>query len=81
MVTAIYCQVPLGVQLKNENKCDEMVDIVESLQEYVPMRKTSKQQQLSTGEISTVIDTYCHRILLGGDQLTVARVRGDSVHV
>ena len=30
-------QVPLGVILKNEQKLEDMVEILDNLQEYVPM--------------------------------------------
>ena len=35
-----------------------------------------REHQMSTGESSTVTDTFCHRVLMGGDQLTSMRGRG-----
>ena len=32
-------QVPLGILLKNENKLDEMVEIMAHLQQYVPAKE------------------------------------------
>ena len=70
-------QVPLGIFLKNENKLDEMVTILDDLHQYVPtvaMEKTVAHPV--TGDNITV-SSYCfHRLLLGGDQLMAARIRG-----
>ena len=64
-----YCQI------KNENKLEEMVCILEHLQRYVPTaRQETKHQITSTEEETTCLERF-HRVLLGGDQLTVARVR------
>ena len=35
-------QVPLGIELKSEQKLDEMVAILDSLQKYVPMVPKTK---------------------------------------
>lgn len=72
----MYIQVPLGVQLKNENIIEEMVEIMSHIQEYVPT--VSKMLELEvTGEsnITVKADNF-HNILFGGDQLTVARAHG-----
>ena len=69
-------QVSLGIHLKNENKTDEMADIMEHLQQYVPSKRISESFQVSESkEVELEIDHFCH-ILFGGDQLTVARARG-----
>ena len=68
-------QVPLGVILKNENKGDEMVDIMEHLHQYVPTAKYSEEKFISTGEKVLEEKAKFHPILVGGDQLTVARAR------
>lgn len=72
----MHIQVPLGVQLKNENVLEEMVEIMSHMQEYVPT--LSKMLDLEvTGESSIRVKAdHFHNILLGGDQLTVARARG-----
>ena len=36
LVLFMYFKVPLGVQLKNENIIEEMVDIMSETQKYVP---------------------------------------------
>ncbi|KAL5510365.1 hypothetical protein EMCRGX_G005898 [Ephydatia muelleri] len=74
--------VPLGVLLKNENVLDDMVDILDALHKYVP-KKTSIQsvdiceESGATRTMDLQIHHF-HHILLGGDQLTVARVRGSQ---
>ena len=68
-------QVPLGVILKNEMKGDEMVEIVKHLHQYVPSVEYSEQVTISSSENVTLVKSTSHQILLGGDQLTAARVR------
>ena len=53
-------QVPLGVFLKNENKLDEMADILDHLHKYVP--RVRKLRFQDTKIIHT--DHFSH-ILLG----------------
>lgn len=57
-----------------------MVDILEELHKYVPTKQTTKEFDVVHSDedvehISIEVDHF-HHILLGGDQLTVARVRG-----
>ena len=63
--------------LKNENILDEMCSIMEELQAYVPTIH-EKVNVVTPGERDPdIINKYnFHRILFGGDQLTVARIRG-----
>lgn len=49
--------------LKNENKKSEMIEIMETHQQYVPLTEDETDQK-------------AHQVLFGGDQLTVARARG-----
>ena len=72
----MHIQVPLGVQLKNENIIKDMVEIMSHMQKYVPT--LSKMLELEvTGESNvTVRADHFHNILFDGDQLTVARARG-----
>lgn len=70
-------QVPLGVLNKNENKGDDMVDIMSHIQQYVPAVQYTKSIFLpETSEAVEVRHARYHKILFGGDQLTVARARG-----
>ena len=49
-----------------------MIKILQHLQRYIPT-KTIPRQHESSSNISQ------HKLLLGGDQLTVARVRGAQI--
>ncbi len=71
-------QVPLGVLLKNENKGDEMVEIMSHLHQYVPSYEYAKKTyQTCTGELQVSLD-HLVKIFFGGDQLTAARARGSK---
>ena len=72
-------QVPLGVQLWNENKLDEMAKILEEYHaKYVPTTPREKILILPDGTTRLIDKTEFHKVLVGGDQLTVARVRGTT---
>ncbi len=73
----IHVQVPLGLLFKNENKTDEMIDILTELHDnYLPVVQH---------ENTTTIPERCY---FGGDQLTDERARnavlarsdGDDMH-
>ena len=66
--------MPLGVQLLNENKTDEMCLIMRNLHKYVP-KKSYKVTYHLDENVDCTEECY-HRILFGGDQLTVCRARG-----
>ena len=72
----VLMQVPLGVQLKNENVLEEMVDIMTEAQKYVPTISKLLQIEVAGESTVTVKADHFHNILFGGDQLTVARARG-----
>lgn len=62
---------------KNENKGDDMVEIMTHLQKYVPAVEFSEDVFVAaTGEIAQVQRATIHQVLFGGDQLTAARARG-----
>ena len=65
--------------MKNENKLDEMVEILDDKHKYVPYKALDATTTVPDHQ-SDIQVTVCHRnlhkILFGGDQLTVARVRG-----
>ena len=65
----------MGILLKNENKLDEMVDIIGHLHQYVPSMTFNEQRHISTGEIVSEECARLHPILIGGDQVTVVRAR------
>lgn len=66
--------MPLGVLLHNENVNHEMCKILDCLHEYVPSTAVASEVTLDDGEIMTHVDYKLIQQLLGGDQLTVARV-------
>lgn len=68
-------QVPLGVELKDENKTDEMCHILDSAHKYVPAISEDRSLILPSGKVSKYTKPIRGR-LFGGDQLTVARARG-----
>ena len=72
--------VCVGVILKNENVLNEMVEILDELHKYVPTKQTTQEFEVVHEEdkvehLSLKVDHF-HRILLRGDQLTIARVCG-----
>ena len=72
----LFLQIPIGVYLNNENKLNEMAIILQSLMSMVPTLHNEECVPLSDGNTVTVDKTSFHKVLLGGDQLTAARVRG-----
>ena len=63
------------MQLLNQNKLDEMCQIIDKLRQYVP--KTSRQvtTTLSSGETYTFKESDMCEIIVGEDQLTCAQAR------
>ena len=68
-------QVPLGVLLHNENKLDEMSHILHHYMQLVPTVEADGFLVLANGSKIPFDDTRFDTKLLGGDQLTVVRVR------
>ena len=68
--------MPLGVLPLNENKNNEMVEIMLHAHQYVPTRSKIKQVDVLTGETASVTEVQMHSVMFGGDQLTAARARG-----
>lgn len=51
LCSCMHVQVPLGILLKNETKHEDMIDIMSSLQRYVPtVHSTAEQEIPLTGE-------------------------------
>ena len=64
--------------MKDENKIDEMVKILDDLQQYVPSVEEISVHQVTTEDgthTDKIRDIKYHRLLLAGDQLTVKRAR------
>uniref|UniRef100_A0A1X7TRN2 DUF6589 domain-containing protein n=1 Tax=Amphimedon queenslandica TaxID=400682 RepID=A0A1X7TRN2_AMPQE len=68
--------VPLGVELKDENKLAEMCEIMDSMHKYVPTVTEDRSVTLPNGECITMRESRMWTTLFGGDQLTIARARG-----
>ena len=66
----------MGVLLCNENKLDEMSTILGHYMGLVPTYEAELHLHLPIGGDVTLDDSRFHKILFGGDQLTVARMRG-----
>ena len=72
-----YHQVPLGILPKNENKGEDMVAIMAHLHQYAPLvEETQDCYVASIDQTVKVTRARACPILIGGDQLTVARARG-----
>ena len=70
-------QVPLGILPFNENKNEEMIQILSHLHQYVPVMEYDEDLFVpSINEEVTVPKALFSPVLLGGDQLTAARARG-----
>ena len=76
-VIHVFLQVPLGILPYNENKCEEMIEIMSELQKYVPIISSDKQVHIDSMQMYvTVPQARIYPILFGGDQLTAVRARG-----
>ena len=65
--------------MKNENKMEDMVDILTHMHQYVPFHAETKTLEVQGAEGSEQVQIQIerlHRILIGGDQLTAERVKG-----
>ena len=62
--------------LLDENKLEEMSEILKKYMELVPFRAAEGHFTLPNENIITFDDTQFWRVLFGGDQLTVARMHG-----
>ena len=70
-----HTQVPLGVLTKNENKREDMLYIIDHFHNYVPCVPYQVSTTDGNGEAVKVERAAFHKILVGGDQLTSARMR------
>ena len=73
--------MPLGILLNNENISDEMLTIMQHLHQYVPSILGTEQAYIPSIDSSAEVCTASfHKLLIGGDQLTVARARAVQRH-
>lgn len=68
--------MPRGVQLLNENNLDDMSQILHNFHELIPTHKKEGHLILPNGSVLEFDDTSFFKVFLGGDQLTIARIRG-----
>ena len=78
IISMVSFQVPLGILLFNENKGKDMIQILSCLHKYVPTIEESNEEIYvpSRRELASMPREILHKTLFGGDQLTVARMRG-----
>ena len=69
MYAYCYLKVPLGIETKKEANLKEMAQILDSLNKYVPVH----------GNNSFTEDGILVPLVIFGDQLTVAGIRGATV--
>ena len=64
--TCVFLKVPLGVILKSEQKLDDMVQIMEELQQYVPLVTTTYDYNVvgRANPVSVKLDDF-HYVLFG----------------
>jgi len=74
-ICASLLQVPLGVIHQNESKVDEMSTMMDILHKYVPTKVEFSDDPFEDFDIEDCEEHKFHRLLLGSDQLTVARSR------
>ncbi len=55
-----------------------MIDVLDTLHRYVPTKKTTHDFELASGKAYSLDIHRFHHLLMGGDQLTVARVHGSQ---
>ena len=73
----VCLQVPLGVLLKSEIKHEDMVDIMEHYQNYVPTRSSEAEyHDPDSDDIVKLHIDHFHHLLFVGDQLTAERAQG-----
>ena len=70
-------KVPLGVQFKNEAYLVDMSHITTSFNKYVPVEESVTTVDVN-GDEHTYDSSRLYQLLFFGDQLTVARARGQQ---
>lgn len=79
VVVLCNIQVPLGVQLHNENRLNEMCLIMDALHSYVPVMPVTRSCETPQSGVITHDDFELSPILFGGDQLAVASSEVESL--
>ena len=68
----------LGINLNSEQSYDGMINIMDSLHDYVPKKVFDVECDVN-GKVYTTKKEVLHQLLFGGDQLTTARSRGCQI--
>jgi len=68
--------VPLGIIQHNENELESMCKILEHLYNYIPKHCDTETVFLENGQPVEYEKYQLHPMILAGDQLTSARIRG-----
>ena len=67
----------MGVLPKDETKYEDMIDVLEHIQSYVPSKYVQREMSVLRSEEVVILEDQDFAItLMGSDQLTVARARG-----
>ena len=66
----------LGGLLYNKSKGDEMIKIMSHVHQLVPVVEYKQEVNVGDGRTTSQPMSTLHPVLLGGDQLTAARIRG-----
>lgn len=80
MKIILLLQVPLGILFKNENKGEDMVDIVTHVHQYVPFIEYTAVHTFEDNSQSIPIVRAVMYPIVFGDQLTTARIRAAQKH-
>ena len=71
-----HLQHPLGILPKDENKTDNMIDIMELTQQYVPLIEKTKDVSMDCMNTTVQVNTALgHAVLFAGDQKTASQAR------
>ncbi len=75
----MFFQVPLGIIPKSEISYEGIIAIMDELHHYVPTSTSVMEvdRPNSSEKVEVAVDQF-HYILMGGDQLSVARARGSQ---
>ena len=72
----IIIQVPLGVLPYNETKYEDMINILQHAQSYVPAKVVNREVTLPDQTPMQYSEQHHLVTVIGGDYLTAARARG-----
>lgn len=73
-MVCVYCTIGTS-----ENKGDEMIQILQNLHQYVPEEEEETEEEVYISSQQKYVKkctVHQHKLLFGGDQLTVVRTRG-----